>query len=118
MLFLVSVLSGIIGGMGIGGGVILIPVLTAFFDITQKNAQFINLIYFVPLSLCALFVHIKEGRVDIRRAILMALGGILGALAGCTVTARMDVVVLKKLFGVFLFFVGIGRFRKKENENG
>ena len=118
ILFAVSLISGAIGGMGMGGGVMLIPVLTAFFDFSQKNAQFVNLIYFVPLSLFALFVHIKEGRIDIKKAVFMAIGGIFGALLGCELANAIEVKILKKLFGFFLLFVGITRFTKKENKHG
>ncbi len=118
MLFAASVVSGAIGGMGIGGGVVLIPVLTSFFDISQKNAQFMNLIYFVPLSLCALFVHIKAGRVDTKKALFMAAGGIAGALIGSELAARISVETLRKIFGFFLLFVGVTRFRKREKTHG
>ena len=115
MLTLSSLLSGIVGGMGIGGGVILIPVLTNFFGVSQKNAQFINLIYFVPLALCALYVHIREGRVEMKKAIYMALGGIVGAFLGSEITSRISVSVLRKFFGAFLLFIGINGLRKKDD---
>ena len=114
MLVVSALLSGIIGGMGVGG-VILIPVLTSFFDISQKDAQFINLIYFVPLAVCALYVHIKEGRVEIKKAVFMALGGVLGAFFGSEITSRISVTLLRKIFGVFLLFVGIDGFRRKDD---
>ena len=115
MLMLSSLLSGIIGGMGIGGGVILIPVLTSFFGISQKEAQFINLIYFVPLALCALYVHIRAGRVEIKKALFMALGGVVGAFFGSEITSAISVKLLRKIFGVFLLFVGIDGLRKKDD---
>lgn len=115
MLMLSSLLSGIIGGMGIGGGVILIPILTSFFGISQKEAQFINLIYFVPLALCALYVHIRAGRVEIKKALFMALGGVVGAFFGSEITSAISVKLLRKFFGVFLLFVGIDGLRKKDD---
>ena len=111
-LVLAGIISGAIGGMGIGGGVILIPVLTGFFDISQKNAQFINLLYFVPVALCALVIHIKRGRVDMKKGLFMAIGGILGALPGTFAAQKISVEILRKLFGVFLLFIGISRFKK------
>ena len=58
--------SGIIGGMGIGGGAILIPVLTVLLGIGQKQAQCANLIYFIPTAIAALSVHIKKKSVDFK----------------------------------------------------
>ena len=49
-------ISGIISGMGIGGGVILIPLLAIFTSLGQHEAQGINLLYFLPSAACALFI--------------------------------------------------------------
>ncbi len=111
MLFLASLLSGAIGGMGIGGGVILIPVLTSLFSVAQKDAQFVNLIYFVPVAIFALVVHYRAGRLEIKKALFMALGGVAGAFLGADIASRIGVSVLKKLFGAFLFFIGIKQLR-------
>ncbi len=111
MLFVMSILSGAIGGMGIGGGVVLIPVLTSFFDIAQKDAQFINLIYFVPVAVCALFVHKKSGSLEIKKALFMAIGGIAGALLGSSLASNIQIKLLRRLFGAFLFVIGLLQFK-------
>ena len=98
---IVGFFSGILSGMGVGGGMLLIPALRIFFDISQKNAQFINLLYFVPVALCALIIHIRRGRVDMKRGIFMALGGILGAFPGTFAAQKISVEILRKLFGFF-----------------
>ena len=116
-LALVSIISGAIGGMGIGGGVILIPALTALFDISQKEAQFINLLYFVPVALCALFVHSREGRVEWKKALYMAIGGVCGAFLGTHLAKVMDENILRRIFGVFLLAVGIRQFANRKTNN-
>lgn len=116
-LVLASLFSGAIGGMGIGGGIVLIPVLTSFFEMTQKKAQYINLIYFVPVAICALWIHMRSGRVAWRKALFMALGGVLGAFFGSELTRILDGSLLKRFFGIFLFAVGIKQLRKpKKNK--
>ena len=117
MIFVVSMLSAVIGGMGIGGGVVLIPALTMLFGIAQKQVQFINLIYFVPLSLCALAVHKKEGNLKLKKAIPMAIGGVLGAVLGSYMAFVIKTGLLRRLFGVFLLIVGIGQFKSAKKEN-
>ena len=52
--------SGIISGMGIGGGTILIPALLFLTGLDQHQAQGINLIYFVPTAVTALCIHFQE----------------------------------------------------------
>ena len=54
-------LGGVLGGMGMGGGTVLIPLLTVFLNVGQKTAQAINLIAFSPMAAVALFVHFKNG---------------------------------------------------------
>lgn len=117
LLVAISILSGALGGMGVGGGIILIPILTTFFGIGQKNAQYINLIYFVPVALCALWVHIRAGRFEWKRAAFMALGAAVGAIIGSELTRIIHSGILRRLFGVFLLVVGIDQLRKpKKNK--
>ena len=53
--------SGIISGMGIGGGTILIPALLFLTEVNQQQAQGVNLIYFIPTAVMALITHRKNG---------------------------------------------------------
>ncbi len=61
---LFGLLGGLIGGMGMGGGTILIPLLTLFLNIPQLQAQTINLISFIPMAIVTLVIHIKNKLVD------------------------------------------------------
>ena len=56
-------MSGVLGGLGMGGGTILIPLLTIFFDVEQQQAQAINLVAFIPMAIVSLIIHIKNKRV-------------------------------------------------------
>lgn len=120
MLVLLSALSGAVGGMGIGGGVILIPVLTGIFSLGQKEAQYINLLYFIPVAIIALVVHKRSGNLEIRKALYIALGGILGAVIGSEFAARISMYMLRKMFGIFLLIIGITgiteTFHKKDKK--
>ena len=61
LLVLCGFAGGVLGGMGMGGGTALIPLLTIFLGLPQTVAQGINLISFLPMSLLALSVHFKNG---------------------------------------------------------
>ncbi|MDR1913813.1 MAG: TSUP family transporter, partial [Clostridiales bacterium] len=61
---IIGLLSGIISGMGIGGGTILIPALCILYDTQQQTAQNINLIYFIPTAIIALITHVKQGNIE------------------------------------------------------
>lgn len=104
---LIGFASGIISGMGIGGGAILIPALILVSGIEQKLAQGINLVYFLPTAVFALIIHIKNKNVDIKTAAIIGAVGIAGALLGSYIAMGMDSGLLRRLFGVFLALIGV-----------
>lgn len=104
---LIGFASGIISGMGIGGGAILIPALIMLTGIEQKLAQGINLVYFLPTAVFALIIHIKNKNADIKNAAVIGLTGIGGALLGSYIAMGMDNELLRRLFGIFLALIGI-----------
>lgn len=107
LMILVCFLSGTIGGMGIGGGTVLIPALTVLMDMPQKTAQLINLVYFIPTAAAALVGHVRENRVE--KALLrpLIIWGCIGCVIGAAAALWLNNAVLKKMFGVFLFVMGI-----------
>ena len=104
---LTGFLSGIISGMGIGGGAILIPALTLFQGVSQQVAQGINLVYFLPTAIVSLIVHIKNKNVEIKTALIIGLSGLIGAMGGALLAIKLDGGLLRRMFGVFLFFIGV-----------
>ena len=60
ILFLAGLASGIISGMGMGGGAVLIPVLVLVANPGQHIAQSVNLLYFIPTAVAALIIHFKN----------------------------------------------------------
>jgi uncharacterized protein len=105
--FIVALLSGVISGMGIGGGVVLIPALVFIFHIDQQTAQAVNLIYFIPSSLVALAVHIYKKRIDFKLALWMVISGLGAAALGATLAVNLEEDILKKVFGFFLLGIGL-----------
>lgn len=103
----IGFLSGIISGMGIGGGAILIPALTIFQGVSQRVAQGINLAYFIPTAVIAVIVHIKNKRIDFKRVAVLAVCGVPGAILGSMYAGSVGDGVLRRMFGGFLLLVGI-----------
>ena len=102
-----GLISGIVSGMGMGGGTILIFLLTFVFGIGQHIAQATNLIFFVPTSLLAIIVNIKNKNIDLKLAITISVFGILGAIIGANLSINTNVSTLKKYFGIFLLIIAI-----------
>ena len=110
--------SGIISGMGIGGGTILIPALLFLTEVNQQQAQGVNLIYFIPTAVVALITHHKNGTLDLKTAKPLALLGLAGAAAGAFLAVSLESEILKKLFGGFLLLMGLSEiFKKKKGED-
>lgn len=111
-LFLIGILSGIISGMGIGGGAILIPFLIFFGSLNQQQAQGINLIVFIPVAIMALIVHVKEDNIHFKYLKWIIPSGIIGAIIGSMLAIRIKPDSLRKYFGIFLLFIGVYEFLK------
>lgn len=103
---LFGALGGLIGGMGMGGGTILIPLLTLFLDIPQLEAQTINLISFIPMAVVSLAIHIKNKLVDFK-ALFKVLPFALGfSVISSFFALRINSNILRMIFGVFMLVVG------------
>lgn len=114
---LIGALSGVISGMGIGGGTILIPALSIFLKVNQHNAQGVNLLYFIPTAVIALVVHFKNKAVDFKTAIPIIFSGVVGAAGGAVLAGVISAELLKKFFAIFLFAMGIYEILKKDKQN-
>ncbi len=110
-------LSGIISGMGIGGGVILIPLLIIFSDVTQQQAQGINLLYFIPTATAALIIHFKNKKIKLKTAVRLILYSLPWAVGASFVAVNLKSEILQKMFACMLFIFGIYEFFSKEEEN-
>lgn len=106
-IILAGFLAGIISGMGIGGGAVLIPALTFFLGLEQKNAQCVNLMYFIPTAVFALIVHIKNKNIKIKPAVPILIFAVIGAVIGGIIAVRLESSFLKKLFGAFLAILAV-----------
>ena len=104
---LIGILSGIISGTGMGGGTILIFLLVYVLGIEQHVAQATNLIFFIPTSIIAIIINLKNKNIALQSAILISIFGILGAIIGANISIRIDVNILRKCFGIFLAIVAI-----------
>ena len=106
-LILSGLISGIVGGMGMGGGTLLIPILTIFLGMEQKSAQGINLLVFIPMSLVALIIHIKNKLVDFKVGIPIMISGVIFSIIGSLTANSLSNNNLRRFFGGFLLVVGV-----------
>ena len=108
ILFLIAgFFSGLLGGMGMGGGTILIPVLTVFMGVEQHVAQATNLIAFLPMAAFTLKVHKENGLLKTQGLLSLVIPAVLASVAAGFIAALLPSVVLKKLFGAFLVALSV-----------
>ena len=97
---------GILAAFGIGGGTLLMLYMTLVAGIAQTQAQCINLLYFIPTAVSALYCHIKNKLIDCRTVIYSAASGVLFAVASAFAATAIDTAILRKIFGGFLIITG------------
>lgn len=124
---LIGVVAGIVSGTGMGGGTVLILLLTALCGIEQHIAQATNLIFFIPTSIVAIITNWKYKLIDKKLAITISIFGTLGAALGAISSSKTNVEALKKYFGIFLIGIAIWEIysffkqyifkEKRENNN-
>lgn len=107
ILFVLGIVTGILSGMGVGGGILLVPVLVYFFHTPQQIAQGVILSTFLPTALVALYTHYQHGYIKFRLTVILASCAFFGALGGAWLANIMNGDILKKCFGVFLFVMGL-----------
>lgn len=114
---LAGLFSGIIGGMGMGGGAVLIIYLTVFQNVEQLRAQGINLLFFIPIALTAVIIYAFKKQIKWNITLPIAIGGILGAVGGFYLTDFIGGNFTAKLFGGFLILLGLKEliFKTKTN---
>ena len=101
--------GGLLGGffsgtVGIGGGVLFVPTLTVGFRLSQAVAQGTSLLAIVPTAIVGGLTHLREGNVQVRPALWMGGGGLVGAIVGALVAVEVPGPILARIWGAFLVF--------------
>lgn len=100
-----GVIAGVFTGLGMGGGTVLILLLTLFQNVEQKLAQSINLIFFIPASTVAIIYFIKNKQLKVKESIVLVISGILGALIGSKLSSNINGDLLRKFFSIFILLI-------------
>lgn len=110
MLIFFGFLSGILAGLGMGGGTLLVPLLTLFAEVPQRTAQALNLLAFLPMSAVALSIHIKNKLVKWTPVLAVALPALVTSALASLLASSTPPDYLRKAFGVFLLVLGVTFF--------
>jgi|SRR5579864_2750121 len=118
VLFLGLAVGVLVGLLGIGGGVVLVPALACLLHMDQHMAQGTSLLILLPpVGLGALREYWRQGQVDLRAGVLCALGMLVGGYVGGLIAVPIPSRHLQGLFGCFLILAAFLLWRKPQPQN-
>jgi uncharacterized protein len=109
ILLSVGLAAGYLSGLvGIGGGLVIVPVLVLALSYSQQLAQGTTLFMFLfPIGILGVMQYYKSGNVDWKAAALIALPFMIGSYYGSKLALTIDQAMLKKIFGSFIILIGL-----------
>ena len=114
LLFITSVLAGLLGSLtGLGGGVVIVPVLALLFKVDIRYAIGASLVSVIATSSGAAVAYVREGLSNIRIGMFLEVATTLGALLGAYLTAKISTHWIAIVFGAVLLYSAVASFRQK-----
>lgn len=114
---LVGTVLGFLSGLGTGGGSLLILWLTAVLGTPQADARGMNLLFFLPSALIACLFRWRQGTLPLRKILPAIIAGCAAAYLFSRLSMKLDLQLLKKLFGVLLLLTGLREITYKPKTN-
>ncbi|MFN6566724.1 permease [Nostoc minutum NIES-26] len=110
-MLLIGLVAGVAGGMfGIGGGAIMVPAMVLLVGLDQKFATGTSLAaQILPIGILGAAVYYRNGNINIKYAVLIAIGLVIGNLFGALFANQpfISSETMKKLYGIFLLLIGL-----------
>jgi uncharacterized protein len=104
----VGLFTGVVSGlMGIGGGNVMVPASTILFGLEQHQAQGVSLLVIIPTAISGAWSHYRRGNVNVRVALLLIPGAVLGGLIGARLAQGVPSDQLRIIFGIILFYFAL-----------
>jgi len=109
LLIVIGLVAGILSGLvGVGGGILMVPMFVIFLGITQHNAQGMSLaVMLPPVTFFAVYNYHQAGNIDWRMALIVSAVFIVGGFFGSKIALKIDQLTLKRIFGVMMLIASI-----------
>jgi uncharacterized protein len=109
ILLAIGLLAGFVSGLiGIGGGIVIVPLLVYFLMVDQKTAQGTTLFMFMlPIAVLSVYNYHKAGHVDFKMAAVMAITFLVGSYFGSKTAIAIDTKMVRQIFAVAIILIGI-----------
>jgi uncharacterized membrane protein YfcA len=116
LVFATSVLAGLLGALtGLGGGVVIVPVLALLFKVDIRYAIGASLVSVIATSSGAAAAYVREGLSNVRIGMFLEVATTLGALLGAYLTAKVSTHWIAIIFGLALLYSAYSSFRQKDD---
>jgi len=109
-ILILGLFAGVLSGLfGIGGGIVMVPTLIAIFGMDMLNANATSLAaMLLPVGVFGVIAYYKAGYIDVRNALWISVGLLIGSYFGAELAVAVDVKVLSKLYAAFLLYIAVG----------
>jgi uncharacterized protein len=106
-LIIIGLMAGMLSGLvGVGGGIIMVPLLVLVLGFSQHQAQGTSLtVLVVPVTALAVYNYYKEGYINWKYAAIIALFFVVGSYFGSKLAVNIDQKMLKKIFSIVLIVI-------------
>lgn len=108
-LMLIGLLAGFLSGMmGVGGGVVMVPLMVFLLGFSQHEAQGTSLgVLAIPVTFFAAYNYYRDGSLNWKFALIMAVSFIIGGYLGSKLAIGIDEKMLKRIFGVLMLAISV-----------
>jgi uncharacterized membrane protein YfcA len=117
-MILSSFAAGLLSSMGFGGGSVLIIYLVNFLNIPQKQAQGINLIFFIPCAIISIISYKKQNLIDFGKVLPVTAFSLIGIIIGFITLDFIPTKLLSRFFAGALLIFGLSELFKKPQVGG
>lgn len=109
LLIVIGILAGLFSGMfGVGGGIVMIPLMAFALGFNQHEAQGTSLaVLAIPVTFLAAYNYYEAGHVNWKYAAIIAITFVVGGYLGSKVAILIDQSLLKKIFGILMIIVAL-----------
>ncbi len=107
VVLIISSVLGFLAGLGVGGGSLLILWLTLVLQMAYPQARVLNLSFFIPCAIIASIFRWKQGAINIEKILPAIIAGSIGAAIFSFLGNRLDMFIMRKMFGVLLLLTGL-----------
>lgn len=115
---LVGTLLGFLAGLGVGGGSLLMLWLTAVVSMDYLTARSINLLFFLPSACISTLLRQKTGHLESKKLLPSIFCGCVAAAVASFFSHRIELGLIKKLFGSLLIITGLRELFRKQKKSG